>query len=93
MKILSFSYSFDKGIQTGREMLAETNSLLLQDLFGDNLTIVNAKPQNEYISLNRLYALFGWLNGLNQILVEDCIEIIKKKKLVLSILMDQTMDV
>lgn len=80
-KVLKFSYEVQNLAFTGRELLAALNSRALTEVFDTELIELNAKPEKSKNLLQYFLALFAWLDGLDQNLVENCIRTISKENI------------
>jgi polysaccharide biosynthesis protein PslH len=58
-------------------MLASLNSMALDEIVGKQLFAVNARPGKQNSLKQRVFAMLGWLDGLDQALASQCLETIE----------------
>lgn len=79
--ILKFSYKFDAGLLTGRELLASLNSSVLEEIIGEQMITLNASSPRQKSLKMRMLAILGWLDGLEYKHALECIARIKENKI------------
>jgi glycosyltransferase involved in cell wall biosynthesis len=78
MKLIIFSHQRNDGKRAGREMLSESNSAILQNLFpGDTISIRLRQPAARNI-VEKFAALRGWIDGLNRETCSDAVDRVRR---------------
>ncbi|WP_098423592.1 glycosyltransferase [Marinobacter sp. LV10R520-4] len=78
--VFKFTYSPRGGKSAGREMLADTNSKIINEIFGSDVCNVVAKPMGNSSLLGKFKSLIGWLDGLDPTVAQNCINKISDNK-------------